>query len=240
MNLNPNEPTDTRAHLITPKPSTLTPWILLPLGVIPAIIGFFALMQGTFSNRGKPRRYASYVEESGPSLSIFTPTVLEYVAIGSAIFTILLLVSLQRRIVYRNGLQKQGRCSRCRESYSKSKPFVEGLFEVLLCQVCVREFCRGYRARQNTDALGLSDAMPDRDLSLSVLSAEVENPYSPPAVTTSRANSCSFCESRVKLHQRFGDKDIFAICDLCIAESMTLIEKEQKRREPTDQIATNS
>jgi len=56
----------------------------------------------------------------------------------------------------------------------------------------------------------------------------------------SRVLSPLSCEVRVKLHQRFGDKDTFVICDICIAESMTLIEKEQKRLEPTDQIATNS
>jgi len=147
MNLNPNEPTDTLAQLIPPKPTSLTLWILLSLGVILAMIGFFALVQGTFSNRGMPRRYASYVEESGPSFSIHTPTILAYVTIGSAIFIIILLVTLRRRVVETIGLQKLGRCSSCREIYSKRKSFVEGLFEVLLCHVCVREFCRRYRAR---------------------------------------------------------------------------------------------
>ena len=115
MKLNPNEQTDTRFQVMPPKPKSVTPWILLLLGVILAMIGYFAIVQGTFSNRGKPRRYASYVDESGPSLLILTPTVLAFVAIGSAIFIIILFVTLRRRILETIGLQKQGRCSSCRE-----------------------------------------------------------------------------------------------------------------------------
>ena len=111
-------------------------------------------------------------------------------------------------------------CSFCGFSYLEIGPFVEG-HNSFICGVCLRRAQKGFDTHDAKRKQTQEDAPPSTEPD----AKSAENPYVPPAVST----TCSFCGKFEAIELAHSPMNDHTICRTCLGVSIKILDEEIAR-----------